>query len=293
MVGLTVGGPGDEAAGAVRHVEGAGREGELDGAEDADERRDAALQRELHLRLVRVPRRERHGDHPPRVQVRAQARHAAAGVEDGADGAVGEGDDGGELVDVLVGAAGELGAAAGEAEEAALVSHPVLHRLLHGEALVRRVRERHVVAAPRPRERRHVPRRRRHQAPQPLAVAGAVPLPVHHVLPREPHRALLVVARRVVRHRRRARRELRRRRRHGLVLHAGAAVVRLEAQPHAAAGRRLPVHGHGDAVALAVAAALPRAEQVEEAAEADGDHHGERAPPPVLRRPAAALDRHG
>jgi hypothetical protein len=67
--------PGDEAAGAVRHVEGARREGELDGADHADEGRHAALQRELHLRLVRVARRERHGDHAAGVEVRAQARH--------------------------------------------------------------------------------------------------------------------------------------------------------------------------------------------------------------------------
>jgi hypothetical protein len=70
-----VAGPGDEAAGAVRHVEGARREGELDGADHADEGRHAALQSELHLRLVRVARRERHGDHAAGVEVRAQARH--------------------------------------------------------------------------------------------------------------------------------------------------------------------------------------------------------------------------
>jgi hypothetical protein len=67
--------PGDEAAGAVRHVEGAGRVGEAVGREHADHGRHAALQRELHLRLVRVPRRERHGQDVPRQQVRAPARH--------------------------------------------------------------------------------------------------------------------------------------------------------------------------------------------------------------------------
>jgi len=75
---LTVAAPRDEAPGAVRHVEGARRERELDGAEDADEGRHAALQRELNLRLVRVARRERHGDHAAGVQVRAQARHLHA-----------------------------------------------------------------------------------------------------------------------------------------------------------------------------------------------------------------------
>jgi hypothetical protein len=119
--------------------------------------------------------------------------------------AAGEGDDGAELVDVLVGALRELRAAAGEAEHGALVLDPVLDGLLDGEALVRRVGEGDVVAALGPGERRHVPRRRGDQAPQPLAGLRAVPLPVHHVLARELHRAVLVVARRVVLQRRRAR----------------------------------------------------------------------------------------
>jgi hypothetical protein len=80
---LTVTAPGDEAPGAVRHVEGARRERELDGAEDADEGRHSALQRELNLRLVRVARRERHGDHAAGVQVRAQARHLHARTRNG------------------------------------------------------------------------------------------------------------------------------------------------------------------------------------------------------------------
>jgi len=224
--------------------------------------------------------------------------YAASGVEDGADVAAGEGDDGAELVDVLVGALRELGAAAGEPEHGALVLDPVLDGLLDGEALVRRVGEGHVVAAPGPRERRHVPGRRRHQAPQPVAVGGAVPLPVHHVLAGELHGAVLVVARRVVRQRRRARRERRRRRvgaegqRRRRVDARRAAVVRLEAVLRGDGGGpvaagRLPGHRGGDAVALAVAAALPRAEHVEEAAQRHGHHQAQRAP-----RPRAGLVRH-
>lgn len=229
--------------------------------------------------------------------------YAASGVEDGADVAVGEGDDVAELVDVLVGALRELGAAAGEAEHGVLVLDPVLDGLLDGEALVGRVGEGHVVAAPGPRERRHVPRRRGDQAPQPLAVGGAVPLPVHHVPAGEPHGAVLVVARRVVRQRRRARRERRRRRvgaegqRRRRVDARRAAVVRLEAEPRRGHGRaaavgpvaagRLPAHRGGDAVALAVAAALPRAEKVEEAAQRHGHHQAQRAP-----CPRAGLVRH-
>lgn len=53
--------PGDEAAGTVRHVKGAGRIGEPVGGKHADHRRHATLQRKLHLRLVRVPRGEGHG----------------------------------------------------------------------------------------------------------------------------------------------------------------------------------------------------------------------------------------
>ena len=67
--------PGDEAAGAVRHVEGAGRVGEAVGGEHADHGRHATLQRELHLRLVGVPRREGHGQDVAGQQIRAPARH--------------------------------------------------------------------------------------------------------------------------------------------------------------------------------------------------------------------------
>jgi hypothetical protein len=224
--------------------------------------------------------------------------YPASGVEDGADVAAGEGDDGAELVDVLVGALRELRAAAGEAEHGALVLDPVLDGLLDGEALVGRVGEGDVVAALGPGERRHVARRRGDQAPQPLAGLRAVPLPVHHVLARELHGAVLVVARRVVRQRRRARCERRdddvlpvaagRRVRHRHDV--AAAVVRLEAEPRgAAAAGRVPGHRRRDAVALAVAAALPRAEQVEAAAQEHGEHQAQRAPRP--RR--GALVRHG
>jgi hypothetical protein len=67
--------PGDEAAGAVRHVEGARRVREAVGREDADHGGHAALQRELHLRLVGVPRRERHGQDVTGQKVRAPARN--------------------------------------------------------------------------------------------------------------------------------------------------------------------------------------------------------------------------
>lgn len=72
---VTVEVPRDEAAGAVGHVEGPGGVGEAVGGEHADHGGDAALQRELDLRLVCVPRRKRYGDDVPRQQIRAPARH--------------------------------------------------------------------------------------------------------------------------------------------------------------------------------------------------------------------------
>ncbi|BAS90571.1 Os04g0570850, partial [Oryza sativa Japonica Group] len=116
----------------------------------------------------------------------------------GADGSIVEGDDLADVVDVRAGAVGEHGAAAGEPELFAFDADPVLHRLLDGELLVRHVGEPRDVAAGRPRERVAVPLGRRHEAPEPLALRRAVPLPVHEPVPREPQRALDVLARRVL-----------------------------------------------------------------------------------------------
>jgi hypothetical protein len=110
-----------------------------------------------------------------------------------------ERDELGNVVDVGVGAVGEHGPAAGEPEPVAVDADPVLHRLLDGELLVRRVGEPGDVAAGGPRERGAVPGRRGHKAPQPLPLRRrAVPLAVHQAVPREPQRPLHVLARRVL-----------------------------------------------------------------------------------------------
>jgi hypothetical protein len=91
----TVGVPGDAAARAVDEVERLARERQALGAHDGRDGRDPALERHLHLRLVLVLGRERHGRHVSLEQVAAEAGHAAANVEhhprvlpprDGADG---------------------------------------------------------------------------------------------------------------------------------------------------------------------------------------------------------------
>ena len=127
-----------------------------------------------------------------------EVAYPTTGVEGGADGSIVEGDDLADVVDVRAGAVGEHGAAAGEPELFAFDADPVLHRLLDGELLVRHVGEPRDVAAGRPRERVAVPLGRRHEAPEPLALRRAVPLPVHEPVPREPQRALDVLARRVL-----------------------------------------------------------------------------------------------
>nr|ACL53647.1 unknown [Zea mays] len=113
-------GPGDEAARAVRHVEGGGRERQALRGDDAEDGRDAALQRELHLGLVVVPGRQRHGEDAPPQQVAAPAGDAAAGVERGADGAVAHARDQAlHQVHVRADAVGEHGAGRAAAGSAA------------------------------------------------------------------------------------------------------------------------------------------------------------------------------
>ena len=91
----TVGVPWDAAARAVDEVERLAGERQALGAHDGGDGRDPALERHLHLRLVLVLGRERHGHHVALEQVAAEAGHAAADVEhhprvlpprDGADG---------------------------------------------------------------------------------------------------------------------------------------------------------------------------------------------------------------
>jgi len=60
----------------VRHVEGRRREGQALRGDDAEDGRDAALERELHLRLVVVPRREGDGEDAAGEQVAAPAGDA-------------------------------------------------------------------------------------------------------------------------------------------------------------------------------------------------------------------------
>jgi hypothetical protein len=141
--------------------------------------------------------------------------YPASGVERGADGPVAERDDLPNVVDVGVGAVREHGPAAGEPELVPVDADPVLHRLLDGELLVRHVGEPGDVAAPRPRERAAVPRRRRDQAPQPLPRRGAVPFPVHQAITWVPQRPRHVLAGGVLRVLGRARAEPPPRRRRG------------------------------------------------------------------------------
>jgi len=127
-----------------------------------------------------------------------EVAYPAAGVKGGADGSVVEGDKLADVVDVGAGAAREHGAAPGEAEPVAVDADPILHRLLDAELLVRHVGEPGDVAAGRPRERVAVALGRRHEAPEALAVRGAVALPVDEAVAREPQGALHVLAGRVL-----------------------------------------------------------------------------------------------
>ena len=170
-------GPGDEAAGAVRHVEGGGRERQALRGDDAEDGRDAALQRELHLGLVVVPGGEGDGEDAPAQQVAAPAGDAAAGVERGADGAVAHArDEALHQVHVLADAVGEHGAAAGEAEAVAFLDEPVLVGLLAVDPVVGDVPVPAVVLALGPPDGRLVPLGRRHQALLPVGRRRAVPL---------------------------------------------------------------------------------------------------------------------
>jgi hypothetical protein len=170
-------GPGDEAARAVRHVEGGGRERQALRGDDAEDGRDAALQRELHLGLVVVPGRQRHGEDAPPQQVAAPAGDAAAGVERGADGAVAHARDQAlHQVHVRADAVGEHGAAAGEPEAVALLDEPVLVGLLAVDPVVGDVPVPALVLALGPPDGRLVPLGRRHQALLPVGRRRAVPL---------------------------------------------------------------------------------------------------------------------
>lgn len=55
---ITILAPGDEAAGAMGHVEGPGRVGKPDGGHHSDEGGHPSFQGKLHLSFVRVPRRK-------------------------------------------------------------------------------------------------------------------------------------------------------------------------------------------------------------------------------------------
>lgn len=169
--------PRDEAPGAVRHVHGGRGDGQALRGDDAEDGRDAALQRELHLRLVVVPGRQRHGQDVPGQQVAAPAGHAAARVERGAHTAVlHAGDQVGHEVDVRADAVGEHGAAAGEGEAVAVLPEPVLVRLLAVDPVVGHVAVPALILALGPADGRLVAPRRRHQADGALRRRRAVPL---------------------------------------------------------------------------------------------------------------------
>ncbi|WVZ57826.1 hypothetical protein U9M48_008165 [Paspalum notatum var. saurae] len=170
-------GPGYEAAGAVRHVEGGGRKGQALRGDDAEDGGDAALERELHLRLVVVPGRQGDGEDAPAQQVAAPACDAASRVERGAHGAVAHARDQRlHEVDVGADAVGEHGAAAGEAEAVAFLDEPVLVGLLAVDPVVGDVAVPAVVLALGPADGRLVTFGRRDQALLPLRRRRAVPL---------------------------------------------------------------------------------------------------------------------
>uniref|UniRef100_A0A0E0FA42 Uncharacterized protein n=1 Tax=Oryza meridionalis TaxID=40149 RepID=A0A0E0FA42_9ORYZ len=192
--------PWHAAARAVDGVVGAAGEGEALGAHDGGDGRDAALQRELHLRLVLVLGRQRHGERVAVEQEAAEAGHAAADVEHDAaappprhrrDRFL-------DQVDVVRRAVYELRPAAGERQVLAGDLHPVLVPLVRRQLGVRHVVVPDLVAAVRPRDRPPVAAGERDEARR--RRGGAVSLTVLVVLGRLEllDRRLVVQARDVV-----------------------------------------------------------------------------------------------
>lgn len=170
-------GPGDEAPGAVRHVHGARRERQPLRGDDAEDGRDAALERELDLCLVVVPGRQGQRQDAPGQQVAAPARHAAARVERRAHGAVLHArDEVRHEVHVGADAVGEHGAAAREGEAVAVLAEPVLVGFLAVDPVVGHVAVPALVFALGPADRGPVALGRRHQAARPLRRRRAVAL---------------------------------------------------------------------------------------------------------------------
>jgi hypothetical protein len=187
--------------------------------------------------------------------------YPTASVESGSDGSVVQGDEGGDVGDVLVCTAGREGATAGEVELLPAVLDPFLDGFLDGEFFVRGVGVPGVVAALGPGEGVLVAWGRGDEAAEELVLLRAVALAVLQVGAGELDRAHGILAGRVLAVLHVARREL-------LDLGAVAgralgAVVRSEVQH--SRGRRairaLPAH-HTQSAAV-----LPRTQHVEEAAE--------------------------
>lgn len=102
------------------------------------------------------------------------------------------------IVNVRISTIREHGASAGELKLIAVISDPILHRLLNRQLLVRHVGVPREIPARRPREGIFVAVRRRHAALQELALLRAVPLPVYQPVSAESKRSVGVLARRVL-----------------------------------------------------------------------------------------------
>lgn len=124
-----------------------------------------------------------------------------------------------------------------------------------------------------------------------LLLRRAMPLSVIHVLPRELHRPVLVLAGGVVRVEIRARLELLRRRNQAARVATGFRMVGVEAKVRHDGAVGALGDLQRDAVPLAEPALLPRPEDVEEAAHANHYAQGYRAPGPVVA--GARLQSHG
>lgn len=120
--------------------------------------------------------------------------YPTAGIDGGPHRAVAEVNQLPNVVNVLIGAVGEHGAAAGEVEAVAVVADPVLHGLLDGELAVRHISVPGDVAAGRPREGVAIAVRRGDAALEGFGLRGTVALAVHHLVARVADGARVVLA---------------------------------------------------------------------------------------------------